>query len=344
MTYKNKFINSKLSFSFVGETDLVYKCVEFCYQQKLNIVSVCTNNPELTTFCIKNKILVSRSLKNMNLENTDYLFSIINEKIINESILKKVKKNTFNLHDSFLPNYAGVNSTSWAINKNEKYHGVTWHEVTPNIDGGRIIEQKRYKIKLYSTAFDLNLKTYYFGFILFKKLISKIKKKQLKFKNQNLNQRTYLSRDKEFDEILNLNLPFDENINKVNSTIFGPIVKNNFGTYKIFLNNTLYIIKKYEKILNTKFKKNFLTDNNIFFYKNSHNEFLKITLHEVIGKKTSHKKKTIIVNNQKLVKNFYKATKGLKKNSNLFEIKDLTYPNINFLRNQHKSTSYKRNY
>ena len=74
MKHKRKLVNNKISISFVGETELVYKCAVFCHQQNFNISSVCTNNQKLKIFCINNKISVSESLKKMDLDNTDYLF------------------------------------------------------------------------------------------------------------------------------------------------------------------------------------------------------------------------------------------------------------------------------
>ncbi len=59
----------------------------------------------------------------------DYLFSIVNEYTLPNSILKLAKHFAINYHDSLLPKYAGMHATSWSILGNEEWHGVSWHVI-----------------------------------------------------------------------------------------------------------------------------------------------------------------------------------------------------------------------
>ena len=49
--------------------------------------------------------------------------------------------NTFNLHNSLLPSFPGLNSINKAVTKNVKVFGATLHLVDSTIDGGKIIAQ-----------------------------------------------------------------------------------------------------------------------------------------------------------------------------------------------------------
>ena len=65
------------------------------------------------------------------------------KKIIKKELLNRNK--IINIHYSLLPKYRGYHSTVWAIINNEKYLGLTIHEMNEFIDDGDIIYQ--YKVK-----------------------------------------------------------------------------------------------------------------------------------------------------------------------------------------------------
>ena len=90
----------------------------------------------------------------------DYLFSIANLRVIPPEILARASRGAINFHDSLLPAYAGLNATSWAIMAGETNHGITWHEMTAEIDGGRILRQHSFPLTPDDTAFTVNVKCY----------------------------------------------------------------------------------------------------------------------------------------------------------------------------------------
>jgi len=53
-----------------------------------------------------------------------------------------------NIHPSLLPKYPGLHTHQRALDAGDKMHGVSVHFVTPELDGGPIIAQK--KIEVYS--------------------------------------------------------------------------------------------------------------------------------------------------------------------------------------------------
>ena len=68
-------------------------------------------------------------------------------KILSSSFIKKFNYKIINIHPSLLPKYKGLNTHKRVLEKKEKYSGCTVHYVTSKLDSGKIILQKRVKIK-----------------------------------------------------------------------------------------------------------------------------------------------------------------------------------------------------
>jgi methionyl-tRNA formyltransferase len=81
-----------------------------------------------------------------------YIMSIFGIIISAESLkLKKI----YNIHPSYLPYYKGSHPTFWAIMNNEKYLGISLHEVTEKIDAGQIISRKKVHNYYYKNESEL---------------------------------------------------------------------------------------------------------------------------------------------------------------------------------------------
>ena len=59
--------------------------------------------------------------------------------IVSPQVLALCPGRFYNIHPSLLPAYKGPMPTNWAIIHGERTTGVTVHEMTPDIDGGRIV-------------------------------------------------------------------------------------------------------------------------------------------------------------------------------------------------------------
>ena len=68
-------------------------------------------------------------------------------KIISNNFIKNFKGKILNIHPSLLPKYKGLNTHQRAIENNEKFSGCTVHYVSAKLDSGKIILQKKVKIK-----------------------------------------------------------------------------------------------------------------------------------------------------------------------------------------------------
>ena len=68
-------------------------------------------------------------------------------KILSKNFILKFKGHILNIHPSLLPKYKGLNTHQKAIKNKDEYSGCTVHFVNSRLDSGKIIIQKKVKIK-----------------------------------------------------------------------------------------------------------------------------------------------------------------------------------------------------
>ena len=73
-------------------------------------------------------------------------------KILSSNFIKNFKGKILNIHPSLLPKYKGLNTHKRVLKSKEKYTGCTVHFVSPKLDSGKIIMQKKIKIKNQDTS------------------------------------------------------------------------------------------------------------------------------------------------------------------------------------------------
>jgi len=79
-------------------------------------------------------------------------------KILSKNFIRKFKGNIVNIHPSLLPKYKGLNTHKRALKNKEKFAGCTVHYVTAKLDSGKIILQKKVKVKKNDTINSLKKK------------------------------------------------------------------------------------------------------------------------------------------------------------------------------------------
>ena len=72
-------------------------------------------------------------------------------KILSKDFVKNFKGKILNIHPSLLPKYKGLNTHEKAIKNKDKYSGCTVHFVNSKLDAGKIINQKKVRIKKFDT-------------------------------------------------------------------------------------------------------------------------------------------------------------------------------------------------
>ena len=95
-------------------------------------------------------------------------------KILSKNFIKKFKGKIINIHPSLLPKYKGLNTHKKAIENNDKYAGCSVHFVTAKIDSGKIIMQKKVRIKKNDTIYSLSKKVQKKEHLLYPAAIKKI--------------------------------------------------------------------------------------------------------------------------------------------------------------------------
>ncbi len=92
-------------------------------------------------------------LKNANLKTL--LISAVNPIIIPASVLSNQQITAINLHHALLPRHPGRNAEAWAIYEQDSETGVTWHFMTPEVDAGQVLIQRRFALDHKITAIKL---------------------------------------------------------------------------------------------------------------------------------------------------------------------------------------------
>ena len=94
--------------------------------------------------------------------------------ILSGSFIKKFNGKIINIHPSLLPKYKGLDTHKRALKNKEKFSGCTVHYVTPKLDSGKIILQKKVKIKKNDTEKSLKMNILRQEHKLYPKAINKI--------------------------------------------------------------------------------------------------------------------------------------------------------------------------
>ena len=140
----------------------------------------------------------------------DVLINAHSLHIVDPAILDVPKVGAFNLHPGALPEYAGLNSASWALYHGRAEHGVTLHHMAAGIDTGDIAYQRRFPITDSDTALTLNAKSVRLGLELIEDLLHDATLGTVPSLPQDLAQRQYFGREVPEDGRLSWDRPAAE--------------------------------------------------------------------------------------------------------------------------------------
>ena len=105
-----------------------------------------------------NNFSENKILNYINKKNIKFICLAGFMKILSKNFIKKFKGKIVNIHPSLLPKYKGLNTHKRALKNKEKFAGCTVHYVTIKLDSGKIILQKKVKIKKKDTLNSLKKK------------------------------------------------------------------------------------------------------------------------------------------------------------------------------------------
>ena len=159
---KNK---SPISVDLIVSNNQKAKGLKFC-----NIFKI-----KKKVFNFKNNILEDyKLLSELKKNNIEMICLAGFMKILSKNFIKKFNGKILNIHPSLLPKYRGLNTHQRAIDNKEKYSGCTVHYVNHKLDSGKIIIQKKVKIRKNDTSVTLAKKILKQEHILYPKAILKV--------------------------------------------------------------------------------------------------------------------------------------------------------------------------
>src|SRR2546421_167232 len=121
--------NSKLSCFIIGEGPLLIRCVEFLLQEEHEVYGIISPEKATREWAAAHGISAfapeADLIPILGRRPFDYLFSIVNFRLLPDAVLQLPRKGAINFHNALLPKYGGFYSTSWALMNQEAAHGIT---------------------------------------------------------------------------------------------------------------------------------------------------------------------------------------------------------------------------
>lgn len=189
--------NAGFSCYLLGSRSLAIQCGESILERGNVIRGVMSDDQEVVAWA-QGKGLKAAPVKYAKDvvagQDFDYLFSIVNLQVTDEAVVNAPRIAAINFHDGPLPEYAGLNTTTWAILNDQSEHGVSWHQMLAKVDQGEVYVQSRFPITEDETSFSLNVKCYERGFEAFQALLDKIESGPLTGERQDLSRQTVFYR------------------------------------------------------------------------------------------------------------------------------------------------------
>jgi phosphoribosylglycinamide formyltransferase 1 len=102
-------------------------------------------------FDFKNSLSEKKIVDELKQNNINLICLAGFMKILSKSFIKNFKGKILNIHPSLLPKYKGLNTHEKAIKNKDKYSGCSVHFVNSRLDSGKIINQKKVRIKKLDT-------------------------------------------------------------------------------------------------------------------------------------------------------------------------------------------------
>ena len=115
-------------------------------------------NVEKKIVNFNNNFAENKILNYINKKNIKFICLAGFMKILSKNFIRKFEGKIVNIHPSLLPKYKGLNTYQRALKNKEKFAGCTVHYVTNELDSGKIILQKKVKIKKNDTVNSLKKK------------------------------------------------------------------------------------------------------------------------------------------------------------------------------------------
>jgi len=147
----------------------------------------------------ENQIPVLKSKDINNEEAVDFMkgvsanmiVSSYNNQILRYRTCKKFKYGAIGIHNSYLPDFGGLDAAFEGLYHGVKETGVTAHLIDRGIDTGRIIYQEKIAIEPGDSVFSLNIRQWLWGARLIPQILDLFRKGSVDSEEQDRNEAKY---------------------------------------------------------------------------------------------------------------------------------------------------------
>ncbi|AFY95268.1 amino acid adenylation domain-containing protein [Chamaesiphon minutus] len=240
-------IGSPFTCYLIGRDSFLIPCGEVLLARNCQILGIISTGESIASWANNYNIPwiepTDNIYKFLSQEPFDYLFSISNSLILTQEIIDLPKRGAINCHDALLPKYGGLNAPAWAIFYRESIHGVTWHRVTTQIDGGDLLKQGSFQLDDDETTLSLSVRCYEEILRLFEILVEELVTDRVTIARQNLALRSYFGR--KHKPTPGCILPWSWSAERIDAMVrsltFGDY-ENSIGLPKLAIGNQIIIV------------------------------------------------------------------------------------------------------
>ncbi|MFJ6821157.1 amino acid adenylation domain-containing protein [Streptomyces niveus] len=159
----------------IGGTRVLTQCAAQLLDAGVRIEGVFSDDPAVAAWADTHAIPVldphGDLSATLSAQPFDYLFSMVNFRILPAAILDLPTTAAVNFHDGPLPRYSGSHVPAWALYEGASRHAATWHRMTEAVDAGGVLLERWFPIRDHSTALSLTYETAEVGIDLFADLV-----------------------------------------------------------------------------------------------------------------------------------------------------------------------------
>ncbi|MGW6511229.1 amino acid adenylation domain-containing protein, partial [Streptomyces niveus] len=159
----------------IGGTRVLTQCAAQLLDAGVRIEGVFSDDPAVAAWADTHAIPVldphGDLSATLSAQPFDYLFSMVNFRILPAAILDLPTTAAINFHDGPLPRYSGSHVPAWALYEGASRHAATWHRMTEAVDAGGVLLERWFPIRDHSTALSLTYETAEVGIDLFAGLV-----------------------------------------------------------------------------------------------------------------------------------------------------------------------------
>ncbi|MDK1476715.1 amino acid adenylation domain-containing protein, partial [Streptomyces sp. 549] len=159
----------------IGGTRVLTQCAAQLLEAGVRIEGVFSDDPAVSAWAGEHTIPVldphGDLSETLSAQPFDYLFSMVNFRILPAAVLDLPRVAAINFHDGPLPRYSGSHVPAWALYEGASRHAATWHRMTEAVDAGGVLLERWFPVRDHSTALSLTYETAEKGIELFADLV-----------------------------------------------------------------------------------------------------------------------------------------------------------------------------